>query len=761
MQILPNGLIRITNFNTKETKDVKPEELDSYSPGLYAQYKSLSQPAPVTQTPVVNPEEVVRKQPLTERIGTGVINLGKSLISPFVNTGKSIGGAAVETGRAVKTSQNTKEVDRLISASRDISAQLKTETNPIRKQALLERSREISAQLEGAGQKATKTSEATNIFLTPEELAAANKGISDPESLIRKQLGESLKVASWAVPFGKGANFLTKATLPGAIVGGMYQGGEVVQGKAAPSSIIGGAALGAGGATLLHGLTKLPGIFKKAGTAEQRGGQKIREGVRGIKEPASVSGARQETEINATLTRRGFKGTPSQQYAQIEPKMNELENEIQQVIKNNPTVTIGKEAIKKSFMDNLKGALRSKDLTNKQAIEEVNGYLNDLVKASGGKGKFTNIDLATLRIMKKIVNEDYGKVADLINTGGVLNPRQKVMEAAWNSLDDAVKNASPEIKFLLKEESNLYKATHSLSSSRFNPPTLRGFGGFSLPASLTKGGQDVTGRIVSSAGRTTEKIGNILPEITTPTASYIAGQAASRLPLISIPEKAGQEETYQPQNEGGEYDTTGNLPHNTIIPETAQENITGHSVDELGRAYTMALMNGDKTNAATIKSMYDMEVSYQKTQVANKETQTRQQIQNTVEEMKRLYGLGTAESLSLGESSVGPAGLVARGTVAYKRKMDQNFNNRLTAYKQMAAMGVGILNMARGAGTLNAGEFEVMMGNIPSETSTEKQAKDWFDNINQIVSKLPLDTILNQPDTDNLPAIEGQATIEE
>lgn len=111
------------------------------------------------------------------------------------------------------------------------------------------------------------------------------------------------------------------------------------------------------------------------------------------------------------------------------------------------------------------------------------------------------------------------------------------------------------------------------------------------------------------------------------------------------------------------------------------------------------------------------------------------QLNNAVAEMKRLYGAGTDQSLSQGGTTVGLTGVLGRLGQDIRKGTDQDYVNRLQEYKQMTALAAGILNQARGAGTLNAGEFEVMMSNMPNEYSSEEQATAWFDNVLQLLSK--------------------------
>ena len=280
----------------------------------------------------------------------------------------------------------------------------------------------------------------------------------------------------------------------------------------------------------------MPKIAGK-GVAIEKG---LRATTRKITKPASVYGAGKEKAINATLEKylKFFKGSPQQQYEGLQPAMQEIEGKIGQFIAKNPAVSASKEAIKKSFIKNLASSLRSKDLTQKQAITEINGYLTDLLKASGGTGKFTNIPLTTLRNLKKLVNADYGPVHKILERGtGALNPRQKVIAAAWDSLDDAVKSASPTIKTLLTDESNLYKAAQSLSSARVNPPTFRVMG-TSVPAWATQTGRDVIGGVF---GKTGQALSSPIARTAGKMGAQAVGQVGARTFMPSVPEELGNE----------------------------------------------------------------------------------------------------------------------------------------------------------------------------------------------------------------------------
>jgi hypothetical protein len=452
-----------------------------------------------------------------------------------------------------------------------------------------------------------------NPFLTQQELQKFDTGKGTGlanyvgNEGVTQQLKDSASIGSWAVPFGKGSGIVSKALLPGAAVGSLQGYSKK---DATGQTIIKDAILGAATAGVLQGGGDLLGkLFKKTGNVTQKLGTDVRESVRQIKRPASIYGSAEEKAINKTLTDLKITGSPSKQYSLLQPKMAQLENKLKTLVENNPGITVAKADIKSSFLDNLKSALRSKDLTNKQATTEIDGYLADLIKSSGGKGKFTDIDLDKLRELKKLVNQDYSQVNNIVQRGGVLNPRQKVIEAAWNSLDSAVKTASPEMKKLLSQESNLFKAAQSLSNARTNPSTQRLFG-TSIPGEVTSTGKDWLGRFLGWSGKGTETLGGKIDSIS-PMMSKLGSQGSVGVPssLQISPNEVNQVDNTM-QNYGGQNDAQSNVNHSGIV---AQNYLTGKSPEQHYAAYQNAILAGDKGAASQIRQQYEDEVAYQKT----------------------------------------------------------------------------------------------------------------------------------------------------
>ena len=108
-------------------------------------------------------------------------------------------------------------------------------------------------------------------------------------------------------------------------------------------------------------------------------------------------------------------------------------------------------------------------------------------------------------------------------------------------------------------------------------------------------------------------------------------------------------------------------------------------------------------------------------------------LSTAIDELERLYGAGTAESLSVGEKTTGLSGLFNKAVATGKGAFDQEFADRKTAYEQQRAIAVGIINKAREAGVLNEGEYQVMVANMPNEYTSDKAAQDWFYNVRRML----------------------------
>lgn len=598
--------IKIYNDQTGETKIIDESELNAYNVTSGGNQGGSLSPQNATIEPIT-------PVPTSEPQKPGII---QSILQPFINTAKNIGGAPIEAARASTLGGETSALDQNSQQLLDINKKLMATKDPAAKKILLAEAQRLTTEGEKLRQGVDKVSAVQNPFLSTEDFAKIN---TNPKGYVTQQVKDSANIASYGIPFGKGANLITKVLGPGAAIGAVQSATTPEAGMnwQTADEVAKGAAFGAAGAgvTALGGKI-LGGILNKTGKVSstlEKGAQAIEEGQRQIRLKPSVYGAGDEKAVNETLTRWGVKGSPDKQYAALAPAMDKIESKIQGVIDANPTISVTKEEIKKSFMDNLQSSLRSKDLTQKQARTEIDGYLQDLVKASGGTGRFKDISLERLRELKKLVNADYGPVHDQMVRGGALSPRQKVIAAAWDSLDNAVKTASPEMKTLLKDESNLYKAARPLSAARVNPPTLR-FMGTSIPAPIENAGKSKLVDVLRGTANKTAPISTVSQKVegvtSTPIVSQIMRQAGARAPQV-LPQVLSNGNQV-PQNENNNNNPQNLQTTNTVAQP--EKTATGYTLQQLGTAYSKAIQAGDKTAAAQLKDMYDIESSFQKTQ---------------------------------------------------------------------------------------------------------------------------------------------------
>jgi hypothetical protein len=566
---------------------------------------------------------------LLEQVGSGAASITSSLAKPFVDTGRNIAGAAIQTpimmaeGAAAGSGHN-----------------------------------QLADTLEQARQAVQPVGLSDQQFQDIE---------NDPEKAMRRQLGSSAQIGSYAIPFGAGTNVLTKAILPGALQASVYEGGreaandeELSRNKIAGAGVVGGTTAG-----LMYGAGKLYNKITGAGDALQNASTRMDQGTRQISLKGTIDSAGDEKAINETLTRLGGKGSAQNQLEQLRPMMDTLEGQIDDFIRMNPDISVSKTDIQNEFLKNLQSTMRSGSLTNTQAKREVAGYLADLTKAAGQETG-GELNLQTLVDAKRLINQDFKNIATKANLGNPLTPREQVVNIAWKSIDDAVKGTAPEVKNLLLDQSNLFKAAPELAAARFNPPTLRA-AGFSIPQVATQGMRDLGSGMMNQSGR----LLNALPEITPSTAGAVGAQVPKLLspqpqtpdqqqntkngvPSVAVqqqPQGAGQQNIAngnpnsqnQPDGNQGSNQfmppiTTSTQPlrqsttSNSITqPQQSQGNyITGHSPQEHYQAYQAALKAGDRGAATQIRQFFTDEQAYQKERAAGNKPPKLTSVQQTL-----------------------------------------------------------------------------------------------------------------------------------
>jgi hypothetical protein len=287
-------------------------------------------------------------------------------------------------------------------------------------------------------------------------------------------------------------------------------------------------------------------------------------------------------------------------------------------------------------MKNLKGSLRTKDLTQKQAVNEINGYLNDLLIASGDVGAETgqdllkagvdDIPLATLREMKKVLNQDSASIFKKLENGTTLNSREKVIMAAWDSIDNAIGEVAPKVKGHLVDESNLYQAAGPLSSARFNPPVQR-IAGTSVPAGITQKFRDMSASLLKKLGMKADDLPeqNILqnPNIQrlaamSPAALSEQGLTEEEIEQVtqvtsSLTNSASPSNNIQPNVNTATPSPTnpfGSLTKRQVLALALSEGASSKDLEEIGSVYDMLATDSQTVSSETMQVADSLRTEY-------------------------------------------------------------------------------------------------------------------------------------------------------
>lgn len=678
-----------------------------YTPNFSQQPKPQVQ-ASTTQKPQMSQEPTqnassqssqpqMSQQPAPQQDGI-VKSLIKGIINPFVRTGKNIAGAGYEVYRAGK------------QALGDKNAYYNQEKGEV----------------------------VQNPFLNEQELEKASKPLSlGKDSALRQQISDSASVVSTGVSFGKGAGIVQKALIPGAKVGAMNALRPGLDLEELPSEIAYGAVTGAAGAGLLHGagsvLSKGKNAISKFGKETQKSGKEVEQSIRQMKVKPEVGGAQKEQLINKTLDDLGIKGSPQQQYKMLQPKMTQIEKDISVALEKSP-LKFEPASIRDQIVTTLddQGLLigkKAKDAAS-QALDDV---MDDVV-VKGKEGGLSSLDLFKV---KQKLNKIAQRVSDKMDRGIAVNENDEVLMAARDALDDIIGKYHADVKGMTMAQSRLFDSAKSLSSARSNPPVLRA-AGFSVPAGVTIRSKQVVGSGMEKIGKFTSKIGDILPSMSESRIPALSN-LGSRLGVNDLEQQSQQiqgnlnnQTSYEESNQqvNNEQDHAGIIPQETLNPY-------GATPEELYSEYQNAFLAGDKKTADFLYQMYKDEAKYQS---EAKKTTGKGNVTASIDIMENLYGSGTDSSLSMGENTVGIAGLGARGNVIYKKLNDQEYSDKLNIYKTQMALVAGAINQAAGAGVLNGGEYErLAMDSFPNEFTSEAVARAWFTNARKVLESLPSD----------------------
>lgn len=603
-------------------------------------------------------------------------------------------------------------------------------------------------------------------FISQEEAQRAE------EKPLETVVGETAKAASFFIPGGQGTGAAIKA---GLASGGLQGFGDSIQRSDNIGDVIGdtvkGAAFGGatGGATskLFSKLApKVSGVADDVvntldnvvaneaddvarggltGKINEFGGN-LRKSNLGIKADKTVTGALDKADLEdrilSIVDEAGEKANDvgiGNTYKKLSSK---LSDDISKFDRPIDTTNILDE-----FTKQVEGVvnINKKDSVIQSNIDDALGKLSTLEK---------NPTAQQIADLKFKVQSEMSPIYRKNQQGNPLTPKETITETLHNVLDSNFKSQVPEVADTLSKMSSLHQAAPDIISqgtkgTKVGSPflgasvnvgtpvsaikekvgkTLQNFeGGLKLPNApkvpeqVSKFFGSPTGQKVADA---TERIARVAP------APEMAPQSAEELPVRQDLQAASFDaQAQQPAQSGMQ------------LPPSMQKLFNQKQIDpdekELFDFYS-AGGGGDPFEyyKALRELRREKATAAQKVQGTTADQKTAKNLDGALNEMERLYGAGTGDSLSAGSNTVGIQGLFARPGQDIKKATNQGYTDKLNSYKSMAQLVIGMINQARGAGSLNAGEADILLQTMPNEYSSEQEAKDWFSNVRRILPNM-------------------------
>lgn len=464
----------------------------------------------------------------------------------------------------------------------------------------------------------------------------------------------------------------------------------------------------------------------KMGLGEKmtQAGEDVTRGIRQVKMPGKgyVGAAQDEAAVNSTLDKLGFSGTPQQQYEMLQPKMTQIESQIRPIIQSKPQV-FTPDQIKNDIltqMDN-QGLLIGEDAKTAAA-----GAVDDIMKDVVNKGGADAIPGEDLFNAKQKLNDIRTRIKAKADKGTALTPKEEALMASRDALDGVITQYYPEVKDLTTQQSHLFDAAPSLSSARFNPPTLRVMGN-SIPAQVSIKGQQIGGEALKMGGAGMSALEQANP------LNKSGGQAAlATLPAIENSDQQTQgvqtplDNTNSQKNlnnvpeQGNPFGTSGNpTPSPQALPPITT--LTGHTPEENYAAYQKAQASGNTAAASQLYKRFEDETAYQKTQGGGKTLSATgaKQITDIQSGQNLLDNLDKA--LTTYQDKLGPV----RGRIGSANVQDTDAQ----AFQSQVNLAAQVVGRAIEGGVLRKEDEEKYKKILPQLTDTPAVARRKLENV--------------------------------
>lgn len=575
------------------------------------------------------------------------------------------------------------------------------------------------------------------------------------QNIMKNKDQAGLELTSMVAPVGQGV----KGMIGMSALSGGLRGASEVETTADLPKILGGVVGGAATAGILGGAGKILGETGKAlvGKVAEEGSQRLGKASPAVwRKIAEEKGIdlnnliSKYTPANSTLDDLlGKVGKNNEGH--LGQTLKTAEDQIQTVVKNagNNVRISGDEFV---------SALQKerKALGNTIGNEDRKTALDSLVNET--KALFKNgRTVKQLLDMKRAADSKFGRSVVEEEKGSVATSAQKML---GNVARAKLKQMFPEIADALETQSEVLTLSPVLEHARAINNTqgsqirIGDMGGIDLMKPGTWIAPVVGMDRVASTMTKATPVGGlppIVPSVGLKTATQLGGIAGSAV-LGGTPDSNSQVQNQAPYEQGNINSSNSNqeLNHNGSLPSIASDSITtqpesqapstatGYTVDQLEKAYGDATLVNDKPAMTQLKALLDLETKHQTRNKPSQQQEVHNQLESTIDQMANLYSVGTKDSLSQGNSTVGLGGLISKGKREVQKQTDQGYVDRMQAYNNMRSLAAGIINKARQAGTLNSGEYEIMIQNMPNEYTSEAVAKEWFSNAKKLLSNMPV-----------------------
>ena len=611
-----------------------PAEVEDFMKKNNLSAPPISQPQPQAELPA--PTNPVSQPSFNEKLGQGILDIGKSIASPFIRTGKNIIGAVSQAPLSARASYLANIVNDDSKSDEEKDRALKE----------LRRVNQLNKLLAPFAETGKAQQSYKKDF---------GSVVSSPE--VSQQARDAVNIASYGVPFGKGTNILTKAVLPGSVVGAMQEASK--EGATLPS-VVGSGAIGGLTSGAIYGATKIPSLLKSFGKGAEKTGTKIIQSQYNLPRSSAVNLRLPETV--KTLSEYGLNSTDDV-LNKSDDIISLLEKPVQksvsgakpvkldgftEVVKNiveDPSIKTGQDEKILKFIDKLIQKVTKGGKGSQITFEgDPNGVLETIrtlqKKASDvARGKLPSAISDEERALKQAYNLIADELEDrLFQTAGA----DKLVSGSVSDVVDALKKFSPK----LAEEASKAKTVGELRS--LMAPFVRG----KQAVQITELGQNLATETMGGAVRGVAKA---IPSISDPLAplrfiadqpavnagvgagirrtgealqrvpnvsqkiSNISASVGSRLPNIIQPNEQAQAQGQDVQQynnqEQQSSDVQSQLDHmeSSIQPLTTNvKGVTGYSVDELNKILVNATKAGDKKAVAMAKDLLEIENSSKK-----------------------------------------------------------------------------------------------------------------------------------------------------